>query len=66
MKFIINNIAGSKILLVVILPVYSINDTNIGINEFINPTKFVAVSFTIDITSEKLFIITVTIAMYCT
>ena len=58
--------AGSNILLVVMLPVYSINDTNIGTSEFINPTKFVAVSFTIVITFEKLFIITVTIAMYWT
>ena len=38
-KFIINKMAGSNILLVVMLPVYSINDTNIGTSEFINPTK---------------------------
>ena len=65
-KFIKNNIIGSSILVVVMLPVYNISDTNTGINVFINPIRLFEVCFTKFITSEKLLIIIVTIAMYCT
>ena len=65
-KFIKNNIIGSSMLVVVILPVYNISDTNTGINVFINPIRLFEVCFTKFITSEKLLIIIVTIAMYCT
>ena len=65
-KFIINKIIGSRTLVVVKLPVYSISDTNTGIKVFINPTKLIVVSFTKFIISEKLLIIIVTIAIYCT
>ena len=62
--FIINNIIGSKILVVVMLPVYNISETRTGINVFINPIRLDVVSFTIFIISEKLLIIIVTIAIY--
>ena len=65
-KFIINKIIGSRTLVVVKLPVYNISDTNTGIRVFINPTKFVDVSLTKLIMSEKFPIIIVTIAIYCT
>ncbi len=59
-------IIGSNMLLVVMLPVYNISEINTGINVFINPIRLFEVCFTKFITSEKLLIIIVTIAMYCT
>ena len=63
-KFTKNNITGSIILLVVILPVKTISDVSNGISKLINPTMLTVASFTIFTTSEKFVIIIVTINIY--
>ena len=63
-KLIKNNIIGSSTPLVVILPVYIINEMSKGINIFTNPIKLLQVSFTTCTMSEKFIITIVTINMY--
>ena len=64
MKVIINNKIGSNILLDTILPVVIINVIKIGISKLQKSTKLSIDSFTIFITSAKLFIIILVINMY--
>ena len=61
---IINNKIGSNILLEAILPVVIINVIKIGISKLQKLTKLSTDSFTIFITSAKLFIIILVINMY--
>ena len=65
-KLIDNKIIGFNIVVVVILPVYTIIEINTGINVFIKAIKLLEVDFTKLIISEKLDIIIVTIAIYWT
>ena len=63
---IMNNIIGCNIPADAIFPVDTISVMSKGISEFENATRLSIESFTIDIMSEKFFIITVTINMYVT
>lgn len=70
MKFpinvIMNNIIGCNIPADAMFPVDTMSVISKGISEFENATRLSIESFTIDIMSEKFFIITVTINMYVT
>lgn len=70
MKFpinvIMNNIIGCNIPADAMFPVDTISVMSKGISEFENATRLSIEFFTIDIMSEKFFIITVTINMYVT
>ena len=61
---IINNIIGSRTPAEVMHPVVIINVIKIGINRFMNDTRFCIASFTMVIISEKLEIIRATIIIY--